>query len=176
MHLAVNSTFSKCDSKGSIVTPSLIPRIVHDPMILTPTYNLYGMSTESFTTGMSVNTTLVSHKIFINCKSSSNGSIGQNVLLDLINACQAIRGASVLLVLGIISWILAFLITCWVYLFDLCAGYILGAFYMVCTERHGVGETGILVFKITTSYYTGWFEPCPRSSNLTSIAAHRLAF
>ena len=176
MYLTVDSTFTKSNFEGSIITPSLIPRVINDPVVNSPSDYLHSVTSQSFTWSMFVNTALISNKIFIDSEGCSNCPVCKNILLDWVNATQSIWGTCMLLVIVVISRVLAFLIAFWINLFDLRAWYVLGAFHVMSTEWHGVRETCIFVFEVTSSHNTSAFEPGPRSTDLSSIAAHWLAF
>ena len=81
-----------------------------------------------------------------------------------------------LLISIILNRILTFLITFRINLFYFTAWYVFGTINMMSAEWHCIWETCILIFKISSSHNTSAFEPCPRSSNLSTIATHWLAF
>lgn len=94
--LRFNTAFvlSSEDLEGTLVTPRFVPRVNDSPVrssvFDTPTNHLDGMTTESLSGNVLVDTSLVGKEIFIDSQSNFDGSIGHdfghNSILILSNA------------------------------------------------------------------------------------------
>jgi len=78
--LRIDSTITNCDFELSIVSPSLIPRVNDNPVILSifgsVSNNFNGMSSKGFSCGVFVNSSLVGNEIFINGEGGGHWSVG----------------------------------------------------------------------------------------------------
>jgi len=82
----VDTAFTEGDSEETVFTPSWAPRVGDDPVVgaifVTPADDLDGVTTESSSTLVSVDTTRVGHEIRVDGEASFNGSVLDDVGLD----------------------------------------------------------------------------------------------
>jgi hypothetical protein len=82
----VNTALAESDSEETVFTPRSTPRVGDDPEVgaifVTPTDDLDGMTTESRSTLVSVDTTRVGHEILVDGETSFNGAVLLDVGLD----------------------------------------------------------------------------------------------
>jgi hypothetical protein len=83
---SVDTAFTESDSEETVFTPSWAPRVGDDPVVgtifVTPTDDLDGMTTESRSTLVSIDTTSIRHEILVDGETSFDGSVLEDVGLD----------------------------------------------------------------------------------------------
>lgn len=112
MNLRINSAFTMGNSEGSVISPGLVPGVDSDPVIFTPTNQLDGMATKSFSGLVFIHTTLVVHEVFINGESGGHSTILIDILLDVFDSMDGIGALGFVLISLIIFRILALFRTC----------------------------------------------------------------
>ena len=94
MHLAVNTRVTHKDLESTLITPGVVPGVDTEPVVLTvlgtPTDGLDGVTTESITRLVRVDTTLVGEEIFVDGEGSSDGTVGVDISLDGINISETV--------------------------------------------------------------------------------------
>lgn len=89
MHLVVDAGVSHLNFEGTLVSPGAVPGVNSEPVVLavlvSPSDNLDGMTTEGTTGCVGVNTTLVSEEVLVDGEGSSHGTVAENVVLDLVD-------------------------------------------------------------------------------------------
>ena len=82
----VDTALAESDSEETVFTPIRTPRVGNNPEVgtvfVTPTDDLDGMATESFTALMSIDTTSVRHEILVDSETSFNRAVLLDVGLD----------------------------------------------------------------------------------------------
>jgi hypothetical protein len=82
----IDSTLSEGDSEESALSPSGVPRVSADPVLdsvlLSPSDELDGVSSEEVTLEVLVDSALVGHEILIDVETSLDGSVGEDFELD----------------------------------------------------------------------------------------------
>jgi hypothetical protein len=82
----VDTALAESNSEETVFTPSWAPRVGDDPVVgtvfVTPTDDLDGVTTESRSGLMSVDTTSIGHEILVDGEASFDGSILEDVGLD----------------------------------------------------------------------------------------------
>jgi hypothetical protein len=77
---------AESDSEETVFTPRSTPRVGDDPEVgtifVTPTDDLDGMTTESRSTSVSIDTTSVGHEILVDGETSFNGAVLLDIGLD----------------------------------------------------------------------------------------------
>lgn len=98
------------DLEESVVTPLVVPGVSAQPVWSTvfnsPSDDLDGMSSEGSSGGVLVDSRLVGQEILIDGEGSLDGSVGEDLLLDLFNSSNRVRALSEVLVIvigGVIS-------------------------------------------------------------------------
>ena len=80
---------SSSDLELSIVSPSFVPAVHDDPVrssvLNSPSDHLDGVTSQSTSTGVVVNSALVSQKVVVDSEGNLDGSIGHDLSLDLSN-------------------------------------------------------------------------------------------
>lgn len=176
MHLLVNTAFAIGNSEIAVVTPGLVPAVCGDPVVSTPSDDLNGVSAQGPAVSMTVDSTLVVDKVFIDGESSSDRTVFLNVLFDVVLASQSIRGCGFVFVVIVFDRVVfACFLAFGSNLFDFSTIFIRGIFDMMRAEGHGVRVTGSLVAEVAASDHTLFLEPFPGRSDLTAVAAHALA-
>jgi hypothetical protein len=83
---SVDTALAESDSEETVFTPSSVPRVGNDPVVdtifVTPTNDLDGVTTESRSGLMSVDTTSIRHEILVDGEASFNGSVLDDVGLN----------------------------------------------------------------------------------------------
>ena len=181
MHLSVDAAIAHLDLEGALVTPGVVPGVDAEPVVLTvlvtPTDGLDGVTTESLTSLVLIDTGLVGQEVLVDSEGSSDGTVLLNVSLDVINATEAIAGRGVVLVLAVGAGVIidAFLGASGSDLLDIIARWEGLAGDVVGALLHGVVVASALGAVVTSSDDTGPGEPRPGGANLATIAAHGLA-
>jgi len=82
----VDTAFAESDSEETVFTPRSAPRVGNDPVVgtvfVTPTDDLDGVTTESRSGLMSVDTTRIRHEILVDGEASFDGSVLEDAGLD----------------------------------------------------------------------------------------------
>ena len=100
MHLSVDTAVTHEDLEGTIVTPGVVPGVDAKPVVFarigisTPTDGLDGVTTESASSCVLVDTRLVGEEIFIDGESGSDGTVLSDIGLDVLNSTESIAGSS----------------------------------------------------------------------------------
>ena len=100
MHLSVDTAVTHEDLEGTIVTPGVVPGVDAKPVVFarigisTPTDGLDGVTTESASSCVLVDTRLVGEEIFIDGESGSDSTVLSDIGLDVLNSTEAIAGSS----------------------------------------------------------------------------------
>jgi hypothetical protein len=90
-NLSFNSAFvvSSSDLEEALVSPALVPAVGNQPVrsaaLNTPTDDLDGVSSQSRSSSMVVNSALIGQEVVVNGEGSLNGAVGHNFSLDLGN-------------------------------------------------------------------------------------------
>jgi len=172
MTLGINSTFSKCNFESSFVSPGIIPWIIDDPVISPISDDFNGMSSESTSRNVFVNTRFVIKEIFINSESSSYGTISNQILLNILNRWKSIRWRCFVFIIAIISRVSrAIFVTSWRNLFDIRTTRQRWS-YMMRTFFHCVWVTSFFITEVSSRNNSSSIKPVPRSSYLSSITSH----
>ena len=107
MDLSVDSSFTLLDFEGSLVTPGVVPGVDGEPEVFasfgSPTDEFDGVTSKSLSRLVGVDTTLVCEEIFIDGESGSDGSVLEDIGLDVSDSSDVVRGAGVLLVTRVIN-------------------------------------------------------------------------
>ena len=105
MHLTVDATVAHLDLESAHVTPGVVPGVDAEPVVLTvlvtPTDGLDGVTTESISSFMLVDTGGVGEEIFIDGEGSSDGTVLSDISLDVLNSTESIAGSSGVLVIRV---------------------------------------------------------------------------
>ena len=127
MDLSVDAAVSLLDLEGSLVTPGVVPGVDGEPVVgvvlSSPADELDGVSTESGAGGVLVDSRLVGWEVLVDGEGGGDGSVGEDVLLDLVNTSDSVGGSGVVLVAGVVEGGvgLAGLLALWVNLGDIVA-------------------------------------------------------
>jgi len=165
----------------TLVSPVLIPG-VHDQEVVntildTPANDLDGMTTESFSALVLVNTALVAQEVLIDCECTGDWTIGVDILLEMINVRDGVRPRRghvfVLFVGGLVSR-LARSSALRRLLSDVSAAW-LAAWNVMLTLGHGVRVASGSVTHLAASDDTSLVEPVPWGTDLTTVATHGAA-
>ena len=109
MHLSVDTAGTHLDLEKTLVTPGVVPGVDAKPVVLTrvcistPTDGLDGVTTESISSFMLVDTGGVGEEIFIDGEGSSDGTVLSDIGLDVLNSTESIAGSSGVLVIRVNS-------------------------------------------------------------------------
>jgi len=87
--LTFKSALVHAEPEVTVETPTGSPRVSDDPVVLSPTDNLDSMTTELFTSDVSVDTRVVRHEISIDGETGLNWTVGVNFLFNHINSVVA---------------------------------------------------------------------------------------
>jgi len=164
--------------EGAVVTPSVVPRVVDDPVVLSTfvaeANDLDGVTPEGLAGLVRVDTTLLGQEVLIDSEGTSDRSLGNDVLLDIFHAVETVAfGTSLVLVgfvlLGLAS--LAFFGALWLHLGDRAAVLKCGAGHVVGACGHSLGLASAFVSEHTACYHSCFVEEVPGSANLATIAA-----
>ncbi len=61
----IDSALSECDSEDSVVSPGLVPGVDDDPMVSSPTNDFDGVSSESLSSSVTVNSSFVRNEVLL---------------------------------------------------------------------------------------------------------------
>jgi len=181
MHLVVDARVSLLDLESAVVSPGSVPGVYTEPVVfsvlVTPSDDLDGVTSEGVSRGVLVDTTLVGQEIFVDSKGSSSSTIREDILLDIINRLQTVAGGSHVFILGVVNAGVggARATTLRLHLSDVTALGEGGSRLMVVAFTHGVIVAQFAIAEVSPGNNTLLGEPFPRSSNLTSVASHGLA-
>ena len=107
MNLSVDATVSLLDLEGSLVTPGVVPGVDGEPVVDTglgsPADKLDGVTSESGASGVLVDTGLVGWEVLVDGEGGGNGSVVEDILLDLVNTSDSVGGSGVVLVTGVVE-------------------------------------------------------------------------
>ena len=90
----IKHTFSEFNSEESILSPFRSPRVLGNPVFSSvfnsPSDNLDGMSSESISVGLLIDSILVVHEVLVDHESSLDGSVLEDFGLDLSRASKGL--------------------------------------------------------------------------------------
>lgn len=105
MDLVGDSAFAHVDLESSLVSPGDVPGVDGEPVVsavlVSPTDELDGVTTEGLSGLVRVDTALVGEEIFVDGEGSSNGSVFADFALDRSNTADSVGGACVVLVIRV---------------------------------------------------------------------------
>lgn len=101
-HSVVDSGVSLLDLEESVVTPLVVPGVSAQPVWSTvlnsPSNDLDGMSSKGSSSGVLVDSRLVGQEVLVDGEGSLDGSVSEDLLLDLFNSSDRVRALSEVLV------------------------------------------------------------------------------
>jgi hypothetical protein len=181
VHLGVDSAVAHLDLEGSHVSPGVVPGVNAEPVVgalfNTPADDLDGVASEGGTSHVLVDTGRVSGEIFVDGKRASNGAVGHDFLLDLVNTADVVAGLAHVLVAGVVdrrvgstSGVASRLDL------DNVIAFTENVRYNVMSAlSHGVVVAELVISEIATGDNTEVGEPLPGGANLATVAAEGLA-
>ena len=94
MDLSVDSTLALLDLEGTLVTPGVVPGVDSEPVVFTPlgspTDELDGVTSESRTRLVGVDTALVGQEVLVDSEGCSYSSILEDIGLDVLDGADAV--------------------------------------------------------------------------------------
>jgi len=160
-----------------LVTPIFIPWVCAlpelDTIFNTPSNNFNSMSTELWTSDVLIDSCLIWDKIFINCKSTFNGSISEDFghdLLFVVGKWEWVGSWNFISSIFSFGFRVAWFSTLWCW-FGFTAWFILTGSVMI-TRGKRVWFTPVLISKKMASNQTLVLEVSPSTSWETTIASH----
>lgn len=94
MHLSIDTRITHKDLESTLITPGVVPGVDTKPVVLTvlgtPTDSLDGVTTQSITRLVGVDTTLVGEEIFVDGEGRSDGTVLVDIGFDSIIIFEAI--------------------------------------------------------------------------------------
>ena len=101
MNLSVDAAVSLLDLEGSLVAPGVVPGVDGEPVVSavlgSPTDELDSVATEGGASCVLVDTGLVGWEVLVDGEGSGDGSVGVDVLLDVVDSSDSVgRGGLVL--------------------------------------------------------------------------------
>jgi len=97
--LRIDSGFSESNFESSVISPKFIPGVVNDPVISSISNDFNGMSSEGISRDVSVDSSFVVEEVFVDGEGSGDGSVGDEVLFDVIDGAESVgRGGLVFVV------------------------------------------------------------------------------
>jgi len=105
VHLSVDAAVAHEDLEGAHVTPSVVPRVDAEPVVLAvlsaPADSLDGVASELGTGLVRVDTGLVGQEVLVDGEGRGDSSVGHDIVLDAVDARDAIAGVAEVLVVGV---------------------------------------------------------------------------
>ena len=181
VHLAVDATVAHEDFEGTLVAPSVVPRVDTEPVVLTvlsaPTDHLDSVTSERRAGRVLVNTGRVGQEVLVDREGSGDGTVSIDVGFDVCNSLDTVAGGTEVLIVGVgASWVIgASLGALGGNSRDVIAARKRGSGDVVSALWHRVVEASAGGTVVTASNNSRFLEPAPRSADLTTIAALRLA-
>ena len=183
VHLSVDTGVTDLDLEGTVVSPGSVPGVNSEPVVLSvfvsPSDNFDSVTSEGVSTSVLIDSTLVGKEIFVYSEGSGDGTEGLDISLNLLDGVKAksIAGGSHVFVFGVVNAgdSGARAVT---RRLDLLDGITLGerrSGLMVVALGHGVIVAEFIITEVSSRNDTLVYEPFPGSSNLTTVASHRLA-
>jgi hypothetical protein len=170
------------DLEETLVSPVLVPRVhdkkVVDTVLDTPANDLDGMTSESLTALMLVDTALVAQEVFIDGESTGDWTVSVDILLKMVDVRNRVRsrGRHVLvsMIFGFITRLARF------GTFGSFLGNVgtvgFATWHVMLALRHGVRIAGVSRTHLAASDDTSLVEPVPWRTDLTSVATHGTTF
>ena len=175
-HWSFDSTFvvSSFDSEISVVSPTLVPWVSNQPVrhavLNSPSDDFNGMSSQSRSSGMMINSCFVGQEVGINGESSLNWTVGHDFSLDLFDAWwNWVNSVSKPFIAAVCSTIDAFILAFWCWL--TWTTWSVFSRNVVITWGEKVRLTIFSSFVKSSSNNTGSLKPVPSSWWVSSVAS-----
>jgi len=176
VHLVVDTTSTHGNLEGTLITPGVVPGVNAEPVVLTvlstPTDGLDGVTTESRSRLMGVNTALVGKEVLVDGEGRGDGTVLVDVRLDGINGTETIGRAGEVLVRSVVDGRvgLAVVSADGINSNDIVTASKIWDSNVVSTLGHSVVEAKSTITIVTTSSNTVFVEPVPWGTNLSTVA------